>query len=196
MVEGALVVGDDGPELVRAGEALRAMVLLGINCGMGNSDCGNLPLSAVDLEAGWLDYPRPKTGVSRRAPLWPETVQALRDALAERHEPKREEHSGLFFITKYGGPWAKDTPDSPVTKEMRKLLDQLGINGERNCYTLRHTFRTVADESKDQVACDFIMGHARDEMANAYRERICDERLRAVVDRVRGWLLAELGNQR
>src|SRR5262249_12525389 len=81
---GALVVGADGPELVRAGPQLRAMVLLGINCGLGNHDCGALPIAALDLDRGWLDYPRPKTGLARRAPLWSETVAALRDALAQR----------------------------------------------------------------------------------------------------------------
>lgn len=30
---------------------LKAMILLGINCGFGNHDCGKLPLKAVDLEA-------------------------------------------------------------------------------------------------------------------------------------------------
>jgi integrase len=174
--------------LAAAGTPMKAMILLGINSGLGNSDCGNLPLSAVNLDTGWLDYPRPKTGVGRRCPLWPETVAALREALTGRPAPKKEEHAGLFFITKYGGPWAKDTPDSPITKEMRKLLDSLDINGHRNFYTLRHTFRTIADEAKDQVSTDFIMGHAREDMASVYRERISDERLRAVTDHVRAWL--------
>src|SRR5262249_34630232 len=48
--------------LAAAGTAMRAMILLGVNCGFGNADCGHLPLSAVDLEAGMLDFPRPKTG--------------------------------------------------------------------------------------------------------------------------------------
>ena len=57
-----------------AGLQLRAMILLGINAGFGNADCGELPLSAVDLETGIIDYPaRPKTGIARRCPLWPET---------------------------------------------------------------------------------------------------------------------------
>src|SRR5262245_10520537 len=75
-----------------AGPQLKAMVLLGINCGFGNADCGNLPLSAVDLERGVLDYPRPKTGIARRCPLWPETVEALREALAKRPRQKQAEH--------------------------------------------------------------------------------------------------------
>jgi integrase len=173
-----------------AGTTMKAMLYLGINCGFGNSDCGNLPTSALDLDAGWLDYPRPKTGINRRCPLWPETVLALRKALAERPEPKDEANAGLAFVTKYGGPWAKDTPDSPITKEMRKLLDKLGIEGHKNFYTLRHVFRTVADEAKDQPAVDFLMGHARDDMASAYRESISNERLLAVSDYVREWLFS------
>src|SRR5262249_3130937 len=86
------------PEEVRklldaASVQVRAMILLGINCGFGNSDCGNLPLSAVNLDAGWIDYPRPKTGIPRRCALWPETVEAIRDALAARPAPKKEEHT-------------------------------------------------------------------------------------------------------
>ncbi len=55
--------------LAAAGLPLEAMVLLGINCGFGNADCGTLPLSALDLDGGWVDYPRPKTGIDRRCPL-------------------------------------------------------------------------------------------------------------------------------
>ena len=46
-----------------AGPQLRAMVFLGINCGMGNNDCATLPMKALDLQARWLDFGRPKTGV-------------------------------------------------------------------------------------------------------------------------------------
>src|SRR5260370_40324515 len=81
---------------------LRAMILLGINCGFANADCGTLPLAAVDLDGGWLTFPRPKTGINRRCPLCPETVQALREALANRPKPKDAARAGLFFITKYG----------------------------------------------------------------------------------------------
>jgi integrase len=171
-----------------AGVPLRAMVLLGVNVGFGNSDCGNLPLSAVNLDTGWLDYPRPKTGIGRRCPLWPETVEAMRAALARRPDPKDEADAGRFFLTKYGGPWAKETPDSPITKEMRKLLDSLGVGGHRNFYALRHTFETVGGEAKDQVAVDHIMGHERQDMASLYREHVSDRRLKDVVDHVHAWL--------
>ena len=65
-----------------ASTSMKAMILLGINCGFGNSDCGNLPLTALDLDRAVIDFPRPKTGIPRRFVLWPETVEALRAVLA------------------------------------------------------------------------------------------------------------------
>ena len=53
------------------------MILLGLNAGLGNSDIGNLQKAHLDLKAGWLDYPRMKTGLPRRVPLWAETVAAF-----------------------------------------------------------------------------------------------------------------------
>jgi integrase len=190
MLKGALVVGKDGPELVRAGAQLRAMILLGINCGFGNNDCGSLPLTALNLERGWVNFPRPKTEVARRCPLWPETIEAIQEALARRPVPKTEAAKELVFVTKFGDSWTKDTIDNPISKETRKLLDQLGINGNRNFYALRHTFETIAGETDRQTAVDFIMGHApkSDDMSAVYRERISDERLQAVTDYVRQWL--------
>ena len=59
-----------------ATQPLKAMILLGINCGFGATDISNLPLSAIDFKGGWVDFPRPKTEIAARCPLWPETVKA------------------------------------------------------------------------------------------------------------------------
>jgi integrase len=185
------------PEQVRsiieaADVQLRAMVLLGINCGFGMADCGQLPISALDLDAGWVDFPRPKTGVERRCPLWPETVAAIREALACRPEPKQSEHAGLVFLTRQALPWHKNNASSPACFKVGTLLKDLGVKTRKGIgfYTLRHTFRTVADKTKDQVAVGHMMGHAPkgDDMANTYREEIDDERLLAVTNHVRSWL--------
>ncbi len=173
-----------------AGVQLRTMLLLGINCGFGNADCGKLPLSALDLDGGMLDFARPKTGIPRRCALWPKTVAALREALAQRPTPKNVEHAGLVFLTRCGAPWAKEGNANPVGKEFAKLLKALSINGRKGLgfYTLRHAFRTVADGAKDQPAADHIMGHEVAHMSSVYREGISDERLRAVTEHVRRWL--------
>ena len=208
-----------GAMLEAAGPQMKAMILLGINCGFGNSDCGNLPLSALDLRGGWIDYPRPKTAVARRCALWADTVKALRDAIENRPQPRNEEDAGLVFLTRNRTRWAKeptvsklhsedkesdatksDLQDSvaiqnPLSAEFRKLLDRVGMYRKGiGFYALRHTFETVAGESRDQVAVDHIMGHARDDMASVYRERISDERLIAVTKFVHDWLFGKPGS--
>ena len=72
--------------LAAAPVPLKAMILLGINCGFGNTDVANLTVKNLDLKGGWCNFPRPKTGISRRCPLWPETVKAIKAALEARPE--------------------------------------------------------------------------------------------------------------
>ena len=172
-----------------ASPQLRAMILLGVNCGFGNSDCGTLPLSAVNLEKGWIKYPRPKTGIDRRCPLWSETIEALKKVIEARPQPKNEADAELVFVTKYGQGWTKETSTNPISAEMRKLLQSIKIyRAGIGFYALRHVFETIGGESRDQVAVNHIMGHAQDDMASVYRERISDERLRDVTDHVHAWL--------
>jgi integrase len=170
---------------------MKAMILLGINAGFGNNDVATLTQEAIDWHKGIIDFPRPKTGIPRRCVLWPETIEAIQAALACRPTPKDNTDTRYVFITKYGQSWAKDTNAGPLTQETRKLLKRLGINGRRSFYTLRHTFRTVADEARDQPAADFAMGHESPHMSTHYREVISDDRLRAVAEHVRAWLFAK-----
>jgi integrase len=187
----------DGPEQVRLqpNPALRAMVLLGVNCGLGNHDCALLPLSAIDLDRGWMSFPRPKTGIPRRCALWPETVAALREALAFRPAPRQEEAAGLVFVTTRGRPWLSRGIANPVSVAAREVMKAVGIHHEGiGFYTLRHVFRTVADAARDPVAIDLIMGHTDPSMGGHYRERVEDARLRAVAEHVRAWLFGEAPN--
>ncbi len=183
--------------LEAAGTPMRAFVLLGLNCGYGATDIANLSLTAIDLSGGWIDYPRPKTGIPRRCPLWHESTAAVEAAIAMRPEPKDPEDERLAFLTAYGRRWVRTnrvtdhgaTPDDAIGKEFIKLLTTLKLKRSGlGFYALRHTFRTVADECGDQTATNFIMGHHDASMAAMYRERISDERLRAVVEHVRKWL--------
>jgi integrase len=181
--------------IAAAGMPMRAMMLLGINCGFGNTDCTDLPLAALDLDGAWVNYPRPKTGIPRRCPLWPETVAALREALANRPQPKDPAASDRVFINQRGAPLVcirETNRTDGVSVAFGTLLKRLGLHRPGlGFYTLRHTFRTVADEAKDQPAADAIMGHADGSMADHYRERIDDGRLRAVAEHVRAWLFGE-----
>ena len=203
-----------GPKLFEADELhrileacdpiMRAMVLLGANAGFGNADVANLPRSAIDLDSGWIEFPRVKTEIPRRVPLWPETGEALREALDRRPRAADATDDGMVFLTSQGNRWTRIQPSKadpnrmvPVdalSQKFAKLLKSLEINGRNrlNFYTLRHIFETIGGESKDQVAVNAIMGHVDPSMAAVYRERIADERLHAVVDVVRRWLWPEL----
>jgi integrase len=186
----------EGAELCQLIDAasvpLRAMILLGLNAGFGNHDCATLPVSALDLDRGWIDFPRPKTGIERRCPLWPETTGALCAVLAERPSPKDEADADLVFLQRSGCRWVRDTPHSRtdnISVLFAKLLKECGLyRASVGFYVLRHVHRTVADGARDPVACDLIMGHTDSTMAGHYRERLDDHRLVAVAQHVHDWL--------
>lgn len=173
--------------LDEAGTHFRAMILLGINCGFGNNDCCQLPITAVDLDAGVIDFPRPKTEVDRICPLWPETVEALSKSLARRPNPRRESAARRFFVYYDGKPL--DESCVSVAKQFSKIRRAVLIK-EGSFYWLRHTHRTQADGARDVVAANAIMGHVDNSMAARYREEVDLDRLRAVSDHVRTWLFA------
>lgn len=205
--------------LKAASVPLRAMILLGINCGFGNTDVSRLPKSALELTEGWVNYPRPKTAIPRRVPLWPETIKALRSALSARPQAAQTTNDGLVFVTKYGHQWVRfrervenydlGSPEENgnslsaggasidgVAQEFGKLLRMLKlVRPGLGFYALRHSFETIGGETRDQVAVNQIMGHADASMSAVYRERISDDRLRVVANHVRKWLFGESGNQ-
>jgi integrase len=174
-----------------ASQPLRTMILLALNGGLGNNDLASLPLSAIDFRGGWLNFPRPKTGIDRRIPLWPETISGLQEWLVMRPHHKKDDAAGLVFVTSTGASWGKTIADNPVSKETAKLLKRLGLHRKGlGFYSLRRTFRTIASEARDEAAADSIMGHSprSDDMAAVYRQRVDDDRLQAVTNHVHAWL--------
>jgi integrase len=203
--------------LAGASTQVKAMILLGVNCGWGNQDVADLETKHLDLDAGVADFPRGKTGIERRAILWPETIKAVREALADRPTNKNEGDAGAVFITKYGWRWkrAEIVGDAMAGERVkRKETDSVGLEfgkllravtvkrGDKseaikrpgvNFYTLRHVFQTIGEETGDGAAVKRIMGHGDDDMAAQYREWERDRangdmRLHRVVNHVHTWL--------
>jgi len=179
---------------------LKAAVLLGINGGFGNTDCAALPIATVDLTNGLIDFERPKTAVRRVVPLWPESVEALRQVLESKRCPASDaETKKLVFRTESGVPLVRQllrrdenggiksvTYMDRLGDWFDELLESLSLKRKGiGFYTLRHTFRTWADEVGDQHAILRTMGHAIPGMSGMYIEEISVERLRRVVDHVR-----------
>lgn len=167
---------------------LKACILLGLNGGMGASDCGKLKDHHVDFGSGFYDLPRSKTGIDRRFHVWEITRDAITEAVSGRPEGET-----LCFVTSHGKPvwWETDAGSKcdNVGKAFRKLNVKLGIQKVgRSFYSLRRTFETVAGETRDQVAVDLAMGHADDSMGGVYRQSISDNRLIAVSKHLEQWL--------
>jgi integrase len=177
---------------------LRAMVLLGLNGGMGATDCSQLPREVLELRPGWLNYPRPKTGAGRYFPLWVETTETLAAVPAVRPDPRDPGDDRLVFLTRLGKPWVRFNSDGKgkrsvidnVSQMFTKLGAKAGVKLPGGFNVLRHLHRTLSDAVKDKPAADLVMGHVDPSVASYYREVIGDERLRAVTDHVRAWLLA------
>ena len=186
----------------KAQDPLRAQILLGINGGFGNTDCAYLPISTVDWERSIIEFDRPKTGTERVVPLWPETLEALRKALATRSKRIDKGFEHLLFLTEAGKPCVRQNVHraedggienvvhvDTISNRFRLLLGRLGLKRKGvGFYTLRHTFRTWADEVRDQHAIHRIMGHTIPGMSGFYVEEISLDRLRAVVNHVRSKL--------
>ncbi len=212
--------------LAHCNTKLRAMILLGINGGMGNTDIARLTLDQLDLDSDTphIDYPRPKTAIERRIPLWPQTVIALQAVIADRPpiatvRQRRKLRPGrpgstpatddLVFITDLGNAYVSDDGKTDsVALEFRKLCRKLGFRRDPDArpttdlerrydhlprcrqgfYSLRRTFRTVADEAGDQHATFRIMGQTVPGMAGVYVQEIRHHRLQHVTTHVLHWL--------
>ena len=193
---------------------LRAMILLGINCGMGNLDVAALPANCIDIEHGWIDYPRAKTGVRRRCPLWPETVKAVvavqegRKTVQAKPKPEAQ---GLLFVTRKGHPFvrsaAKVSPDGrphvvehdAIATTLKRILARKGIAMRGlGFYGLRRSFETIGAETGNQVAVDHIMGHVphASDMGAVYRQHVAEAALRQVTSHVREWLFGQSRSKR
>ena len=168
-----------------ADSQMKAMILLGLNCGFGCTDCAELEWKNLDLENSRVVFPRGKTGISRNLVLWPETVAALKNV------SKKDK---LVFYTAKGNPWVEVThgvdkfgnekisKNDAVSRKFAKLLKKAGIKVPKGVgfYTLRRTAATLAARSGDPFAVQKLLGHADLKMASVYVQDISEQTDRAI----------------
>jgi len=186
--------------LADANPIMKAMILLGINCGFNARDCSLLTDDYVDLGGSWISYRREKTGERRDCPLWPETVDALRAVLDNRPKANAPADAKRVFLNRRGGTYERKSSrgkvgSCPICCMFNRLLTKLDMNRTGlNFGSLRHTHRTEADAIQDPQAKRRIMGHTAgtgEAVESGYIERIHPERLTAITDRIHDWLFNE-----
>lgn len=164
--------------IAEADPHLRACILLGINCGFKATDCATLTRTMLNLDKSLIDGYRHKTHQRLLAPLWPETVAAIRAVAAPGKMP---------LVTATGLPWV-GRGTSRLTRQFRDLCDRLGLPAEVRHDRLRHTLRTVGGQvSREGVRR--IMGQgAGDVLDETYDHDPMLVQCRAVAEHVRRWL--------
>ena len=164
---------------------MRAMIWLGLNCGFGCTDCGQLKWNDLDFDKRRVNLARNKTGVSRNLPLWPETIQALNDV--PRLGP-------LVFYISQGHPWIstlvttkdggakKYTPVNRITSKFSTLMKKLRILAPKGAgfYSLRRTAATIAARSGDPFAVQRLLGHVDLTMATRYVQDVSEQTDRVI----------------
>ena len=157
------------------------LLMLGLNCGFGNSDIGKLKLCDVDLENASVSHPRPKTGVHRDFALWPETVHILKAYLAgHRGKPLCPEAELLFFVSRKGQSlsWHELNGDGKLARSdavknrFDRLCKKAGIKRKYGVgfYILRHTYATlIGENSNDFREVQAALGQLTIQQQEAYR---------------------------
>jgi integrase len=186
-----LTAGDCRKLIDAAPPQLRAMIYLALNCGHGPTDLSALDRSDLARRPGWLVYARQKTGIGRKCPLWPETVDALAEVESGRPDPKDPADADAVFLTRSGRRWVRYRAGrtDALGQEFGKLAKRAGVEAS-GFYSLRRTFRSAADGARDRDAVNAVMGHADPGMRAVYVQDIEVDRLVVIVEHVRAWLMA------
>jgi integrase len=181
-------------KLVKAADPVtRALLLLSLNGGVGNTDLAMLRAVDVNLGDAAIEFERTKTGVHRLIPLWPKTVRALREAMPLRPAPAAPQYADRVFLTPKGLPLVRDKVDADgkltsttdaIGMAFAKLAKAVGV--KRTFYDARRTFQTIGDERGPAHVVRAIMGHAArgEDMSSRYRQAIPRAELEGVVSHV------------
>ena len=125
-------------------------------CGLRVSECVDLELNQVYLEAGYLRV-LGKGSKERMVPLAPITLKQLKIYLQQERYTWLKTKSQRVFIKPNGKPITRQY----VYTMIQKRLQQLGLNVKVSPHTLRHSFATALLEGgADLRVVQELLGHA------------------------------------
>jgi integrase/recombinase XerD len=135
----------------------RAILELLYASGVRVSELVELPLSALDLEEGFITV-FGKGSKERLVPVGEPALRAVRRYLAEvRPKLDRGAGKGRVFLNARGAPLSRTAVWSLVKESARRV----GITRKVSPHTLRHTFAThLLEGGADLAAVQELLGHA------------------------------------
>jgi hypothetical protein len=142
----------------------------------------------LDLDGGWIDYRRGKTGVKRRCPLWPETIEAIAGRLPLCRI------TGNVFSTSDGARWFRGRTTGWRRGSRRCARPPTATSENRGFYALRHLFSTEAVKHGSTMLVKRITGHTSGEEDRVLDEHYVggvDAKLCEIVNAVRHAVLSE-----
>jgi len=174
--------------LAIANPKMKAMILLGINCGFYASDSTALTFDRLHLDGSipYHDMPRVKNGRRRVSVLWPETCKSILSYADCRK-------NGLVFLNQRGEHYGQNASGHSLHGAFSSLAEkaEAAVPPGANLGSLRHTYGTVVDLCPDQAAIDLTMGH----VGKSIQKRIYSQlnlnelrRLQVIADTVHRWL--------
>jgi integrase len=200
-----ILTGEEMDKLLkRASPAFQAIILVGVNCGLGPADIGRMRWNMIDLDTGRLTFARPKTGVPRFGHLWKRTRVALRRVRKLRQNQEaleREGEASLVFLTRNNLAYYREAEvhkeiiidgqkvkklvsiavENAVSITFCRMAKDLKLDKGVHFYRLRHTFKTLAKQSRDKDAIDGMMGHKDRSVGKIYdHEEIAWSRIQRV----------------
>jgi len=214
-----LPTGDEIDKLLAgATPSFKAIILLMINAGLGPADIGRLKWRHLDLEHGRLTFPRPKTGVERRAYIWKKTRRALLTVQKLKRIAAAIAKNGEdapIFISEQGNLMYRESlrtaevevdgvkcrkvvgvkVENAVSITVRRLIKITGLPPGLKPYSLRHAAKTYAKASRDPDAVNLMMGHQDRSIPGVYdHERITWKRMKRVALAIKRKLWNRPGN--
>jgi integrase len=194
-----ILTGAEIDKLLAASQPnMAAMILLGVNCGLGPADLGRMTWRHLDSQ--WLNYPRHKTGNDRKGYLWKRTRDALERVRETKHAKlaiAKDGEDALVFITRKGLPYYREELIQEDGKAVGvQIHNAVSITFGRTAkgpgmegvtfYRLRHTFKTLGKRAKDIDALNLCMGHRGESTEATYdHESIRPARIKRVALKVK-----------
>ncbi|MFJ2778565.1 tyrosine-type recombinase/integrase [Kitasatospora sp. NPDC087315] len=164
----------------------RALVMVGVGCGLRSGEALGLCLDAIDFEAGVLtvrrqvikerskaqlvDYNKTESSHGREVPLPAFTHRALLDHLDSNSVLVMADGAKVLFRSSRGNLFRRDA----FYKTFKRALAVAGLPADFRFHDLRHSFASHAlDQGVPESTVQLYMGHASaEELKGTYHHQV------------------------